>query len=56
MSLRAETDLLLAKHLKESPPNARYLSPQIQNEFIELCGDQIRDNIVKECTEAKFSA
>jgi len=54
VNFRAETDLLLAKHLKESPPNARYLSPQIQNEFIELCGDQIRDNIVKECTEAKF--
>jgi hypothetical protein len=30
-----------------SPPNSRYLSPQIQNELIELCGNQIRDNIIK---------
>jgi hypothetical protein len=39
--------LILAEHLKQSPPNSRYLSPQIQNELIELCGNQIRDNIIK---------
>jgi hypothetical protein len=43
----SETDLVLAEHLKQSPPNSRYLSPQIQNELIELCGNQIRDNIIK---------
>ena len=54
VKFRAETDVVLAEHLKQSPPNSRYLSPQIQNELIELCGNQIRDNIIKECNEAKF--
>jgi hypothetical protein len=44
----------LAGHLKQSPPNSRYLSPQIQNELIELCGNQIRDNIIKETTAYFF--
>ena len=47
VNFRAETNLILAEHLKQSPPNSRYLSPQIQNELIELCGNQIRDNIIK---------
>ena len=54
VNFRAETNLILAEHLKQSPPNSRYLSPQIQNELIELCGNQIWDNIIKECNEAKF--
>ena len=32
-----------------SPKNARYLSPKIQNEFITINGDLIRKSIVDEC-------
>jgi hypothetical protein len=34
------------------PGNAQYTSGQIQNEFIELCGDQVLDQIIAEVKEA----
>lgn len=52
IKFRAETDKILADHLQNSPPNARYLSPQIQNELISICGDQIQRRIVQECNAA----
>ena len=41
-------------HLKNSAKNARYLSPKIQNEFITINGDIIRDKIISECVSSKF--
>ena len=46
---RAETDQALANHLDRAPKNATYLSPSVQNELIELCGQQISDHIIEEC-------
>jgi hypothetical protein len=37
INYRAETDQILATHLQNSPPNARYLSPTIKNELIDIC-------------------
>jgi hypothetical protein len=51
---RAETDEALNKHLQDAPKNATYLSPQIQNELIALCGKQIMDTITDECKAAIF--
>ena len=44
----------LSSHLQNCPKNAQYLSPQIQNEFINIIGDSIRSNIVYECNSCQF--
>ena len=44
----------LQSHLHNSPKNARYLSPKVQNEFIKINGDLIRQSIVKECNASPF--
>jgi hypothetical protein len=41
INYRAETDQILATHLQNSPPNARSLSPTIQNELIDICVHQL---------------
>ena len=38
----------LAAHLKESPSNATYLSPDIQNVLITLTGEEILSSISSE--------
>ena len=43
---RAEVDSNLQQHLKSCPRNAKYTSHRIQNEFIKLCGNQIRNKII----------
>jgi hypothetical protein len=43
---------MLATHLQNSPPNARYLSPTIQIELIDICGRQLQQVIVSECNSA----
>ena len=44
----------LQSHISHSPRNARYLSPQIQNELIAINGDMIRKSIVDECNSSSF--
>ena len=44
----------LKSHVHNSPQNARYLSPKIQNEFITINGDMIRKSIVDECNSSLF--
>ena len=51
---RAEKDPVLAKHLAESPKNARYTSKGIQNELIDVVGNRIRSDIISEVQQAKF--
>lgn len=48
LNWKAETDDYLAQHLKFAQPNAKYTSPQIQNEIISLCEKEIRDRIVQQ--------
>lgn len=47
-------DVALKQHLKSCARNATYVSPQIQNELINCCGDFITDSIISEVKEAKF--
>ena len=49
INYRAETDQILATHLQNSPPNARYLSPTIKHELIDICGRHLQPVIVSEC-------
>ena len=44
---KSRFDSILRYHLDSSPRNARYLSPQIQNELISCLGDEIRERVVK---------
>ena len=46
----------IAAHLKESPSNATYLSPDIQNELITLIGEEILSSISSEVKDASCFA
>ena len=46
LTYRAEADSDLQQHLKSCPKNAKYTSHRIQNELINLCGNQIRNKII----------
>lgn len=50
----AETDPVLAKHLENSPHNARYTSKSIQNGLVDIIGDSIRKDVLDEVKRAKF--
>lgn len=52
IKFHAKVDPVLEQHLASAPNNAKYLSPQIQNELIELCREQIRDTIVKDFNDS----
>lgn len=47
-------DEALKNHLETSPGNAKYLSPQTQNEMIACCGAEIQDKIVQRIYKAKY--
>jgi len=47
-------DAVLKKHFESAPKNATYKSKTIQNELIDLCGQQIRSNIVDRVKECGF--
>ena len=46
-------DSVLKKHLKLSDANALYISPTIQNELINICGEIIQTDIVKKLNNAQ---
>jgi len=62
LELLAIYDPLLNEHLRSvrhsqetgKKLQVTYLSPQIQNEFIDICGSIIREHILKERGEAKY--
>ena len=45
-------DSVLKEHLMSSGANAKYLSPKIQNEIINICGSMIIEKIVSEVHES----
>ena len=51
---RAETDLILANHLANSPRNATYTSKTIQNELVSVVGQKIQNDIICEVKKAQF--
>ena len=57
LKLLAEYDLLTANHLqhaKENPGSVSYLSPDIQNEFINLLACTIRDKLLTSIKRSKY--
>ncbi|XP_053380229.1 zinc finger MYM-type protein 1-like [Mercenaria mercenaria] len=48
----AKKDPVLSDHLANAPSNAKYTSPEIQNELLSLCGDQILDMLTTQCKNA----
>ena len=56
LQFRVKTDPVLALHLQNDDNRAKYTSPRIQNELIELCGDYIRKYLLKDCNRAQFYA
>ena len=51
---RAETDEVLANHLKNAPRNALYTSKTIQNSLIEVVRQHILRDILSEVNKAKY--
>lgn len=53
IQLRIEAgDQILKQHIEKCKKNATYMSPQIQNEFIGLCGAIIKDEIINDAKKA----
>ncbi|XP_045204590.2 52 kDa repressor of the inhibitor of the protein kinase-like [Mercenaria mercenaria] len=48
----AKKNPVLSDHLANAPSNAKYTSPEIQNELLSLCGDQILDMLTTQCKNA----
>jgi len=51
---KAEFDSTLAYHLTHCKKNASYISPDIQNQLIKCCGQEVRDCILDDVRSAKF--
>ena len=52
LHLCAKSDAVLADHLANAADNSKYTSPDIQNELIEICGNEVKEVLLKECREA----
>ena len=51
---QAKYDLVLQQHLQKVGRNSTYLSPDIQNQFIQAMADQVLFEISRQVKEAKF--
>ena len=56
LNFHAKTDPVLATHLASAEKRAKYTSPAIQNELIEICANQIRNSLVNDCNAFPFYA
>ena len=54
LNSKAQGDDILTDHLTNSSSRAKYTSPDIQNEIINIIGNQIRTSIVESCNNSKF--
>ncbi|XP_053405138.1 zinc finger MYM-type protein 1-like [Mercenaria mercenaria] len=52
LSQQAKHDPIMKDHLENGNPRSMYLSPQIQNEIIEICGSVVAGEIVKGCNSS----
>lgn len=51
---QADHNALLAEHLKKGDPRTKYTSNKIQNELIDICGNEIKAQIINKCNQAPF--
>ncbi|CAG2202028.1 unnamed protein product [Mytilus edulis] len=56
LNSKAQGDPILTEHLANGNSRAKYTSPDIQNEIINIIGNQIRTDIVDKCNSSKFFA
>ena len=54
LEMKAEDDHILQNHLRSASSNAKYTSPEIQNELLALLGSELQQKLVHECNNAKF--
>lgn len=49
-------DLQNVEHSQDTKKRLQihYMSPQAQNEFIDICGSIVQNHNIKECEEAKY--
>lgn len=52
LHFQAKHNTILKDHLEKGDPCTKYTSPEIQNELIDLCGEQIVLENVKACNNA----
>ncbi len=52
LAFKAKDNPELAHHLEHCSPRAKYTSPKIQNELIDLCAKQIIQGLVRDCNES----
>lgn len=56
LPLIAKSNLTLRDHLEHAGPTAKYTSPEIQNEILDIAASQILNSIVADCTRAQCFA
>jgi hypothetical protein len=56
LNSKAQGDPILTEHLANVNSRAKYTSPEIQNEIINIIGNQIRTAIVDKCNASNFFA
>lgn len=54
LEYQSKYNTVLRDHLETGDPKTKYTSPEIQNELIDICGEQIKSSIVKKCNSAPF--
>ena len=54
LHMRAKDNAILADHLAFADPQKKYTSPDIQNEIIGLCADQIISALVQDCNDSRY--
>ncbi|XP_052771149.1 zinc finger MYM-type protein 1-like [Mya arenaria] len=49
LSAFAQNDELLSEHIASAQYNAKFTSPDIQNELIDICAEQVKERILSDC-------
>lgn len=53
---KARHDTILENHLENAQAHAKYTSPEIQNELLTICANQLVSRIISECRQSGFYA
>ena len=56
LSLNAKQNSILQNHIEQERPTAKYTSPEIQNEILDIAASQILNAIVADCRRAQCYA
>ena len=52
LKFQANGDIVLNEHIREAANNAKYTSPEVQNDIIECIGEVILDDIIKDIQDS----